>query len=471
MLFTATSNRSNRGIFIHQDTGSPHDTLVAHISGLGQIARLDFERCALAGEVIYAIEGDTSPVSQQDEEARIGTLAYALHKLGNEVDAAEFTRCLNAICEDGDALSRQIVARHYYSEIAARGAAEVLKEMALLAMQLASLNLAAEVVETELGDAMGNYFDSDVAATRQDESHPESIQKFFAQEVEAVTRMIRGRRKSACFVHDEYTEWLGDLEASGASIEALDAAFAHVDALDQYDEGGAVIVMSSHDRTIACGRVDPETSAEDLPDRARYLAAELRRAYTSGVETEVIWEEINAQIEVLFPVSGKTANGERFYSHANRELQHFTRQALEALLDECRQDFHLTAMRTSHLYRRFYKSIREASDTKTVGEAMKQAYEARQAGELPVKQLVALKTAATLQRGRLQSKRPSGTALQLLKEISAASDAKLRYLSWAFYGANLPSHPIHTLAAQEENLVWNAIKARKQEAPAFRKAA
>src|SRR5262249_42739487 len=49
-------------------TGSPHDSLMAHIAGLGPVARLDFERCAVAGEVIYAIEGDSAPVSQQAGE-------------------------------------------------------------------------------------------------------------------------------------------------------------------------------------------------------------------------------------------------------------------------------------------------------------------------------------------------------------------------------------------------------------------
>src|SRR5262245_43144249 len=176
MSFTNTLNRSNRSIFVHLETGSPHDALVAHISSLGQIARLDFERYAVAGEVIYAIEGDATPVSQQDEEARIGTLAYALNKLGNAEDAAEFTRCLNAICEDGDALSRQAVARHYYGEIAARGVADVLKEMGLLAMQLASLDSPAEIVETEIDPGVSDRFDS-----WQDESRAESIQKFFAE--------------------------------------------------------------------------------------------------------------------------------------------------------------------------------------------------------------------------------------------------------------------------------------------------
>ncbi len=187
MTSTMYTKRSNRNMFIPRDTGSPHDGLMAHLSSLGQMARLDFERCAVAGEVIYAIEGDSLPVSQQDEEARVGTLAYALKKLGNAEDAAEFIRCLNAICEEGDARYRQVAASHYYSEISARGIGDVLKEMALIAMQLASLRPVAEETETEFA---ASY------ATPEEEyfAQPQSL---FDREVEAITRLVRGRRKSA----------------------------------------------------------------------------------------------------------------------------------------------------------------------------------------------------------------------------------------------------------------------------------
>jgi hypothetical protein len=135
--------RSNRSIFLPQNYGSPFNDTAEHITGLG-LARIDFERCAVAGEVIYSVEGDSTPTSQQDEEARIATLAHALKKLGNPEDAAEFIRCLNAICEEGDARYRQVAASYYYGEIAERGEGLVLKEMALIAMSLASLNPVTE---------------------------------------------------------------------------------------------------------------------------------------------------------------------------------------------------------------------------------------------------------------------------------------------------------------------------------------
>ena len=234
------TRRSNHSIFNPQNYGSPFNDITAHISGLG-LARIDFERCAVAGEVIYTVEGDSTPTSQQEEEARIATLAYALKKLGNQEDAAEFIRCLNAICEEGDARYRQVAASYYYGEIAERGAGPVLKEMALIAMHLASLNPVTEEVET----------DPEVVYALREGSKPRSL---FDREVAAINRMIRGRRKSAGFVHDEWTEWLNDLEANGATVDELDDAFAHVEALDQYDEGGAIVRMSAHERTFACGR-------------------------------------------------------------------------------------------------------------------------------------------------------------------------------------------------------------------------
>jgi hypothetical protein len=106
-------------------------------------------------------------------------------------------------------------------------------------------------------------------------------------------------------------------------------------------------------------------------------------------------------------------------------------------------------MRCSGSYRRFYQTIREADDTKIVGQAMKEAYGAKESGELSLKHFTLLKTASVLQRERLERAPLSKEARKLIREVEAASSAKPRYLSWAFYGANLPSHSIHTLATQE----------------------
>ncbi len=465
----SANRRSNQNIFIPYNSGSPQTDLERDTSALGNIARLDFERHQIAGEVIYAIDGDSAPTSQQDEEARIATLAHALKKLGNPEDAAEFMRCLNAICQEGDARYRQMTASYYYGEIATRGTGPVLKEMALISMQLASLKPVTEEV--------GNGSEAVYPITGK--ARPRSI---FDLEVAEIERMIRGRRKSAGFAHDDWTEWLNDLEANGASLKELDDAFAHVEALDQYDEGGAMVRMSAHERAIACGRLDPEYSADDLPAEVHHLAGMLRRAYADGVEIEQIWEEINAQLEFIFPVSvnldlpkaifptNLTKGGgkrpavyrrPKVISHANRELQQFSRQVLEAILSECEQDFHLNALRKSRSYRCFYQEIRHTIDTRTVGELMKQAYEARQIGEISVKQFIALNAAAEIQRERLLSEPLSATAYKLIKEIDTASEKKLGYLAWAMYGDNQPTHLIHTLDSREQTCVWEVMMARK----------
>src|SRR5262249_23232983 len=255
-------------------------------------------------------------------------------------------------------------------------------------MHLASLNPVTEEVES----------DSEIGYALRGESRPRSI---FDMEVAEVNRMIRGRRKSAGFVHDEWTEWLNDLEANGATIDELDDAFAHVEALDQYDEGGAVVRMSAHERTFSCGRVDHEFTADDLPEQARFLAGDLLRAYASGVEIAEIWDEVSAHLDVLFPVTGRTADGGRFFSRVNLELQRLTCDALEDILEDCSGNFHLTAMRNNRSYRRFYSRIRRATDLKSIGGLMKQAYEARQTGEMSVKDFIARNMADRNERQRL----------------------------------------------------------------------
>src|SRR4030095_8845674 len=88
--YRTQGSRSNKKLFKPYDTASPHESLTSHISGLGPLGRLDFERYSVAEEVIYTIDGDWMPTSQEDEESRIATLAHAIKKLGNPDDAAEY---------------------------------------------------------------------------------------------------------------------------------------------------------------------------------------------------------------------------------------------------------------------------------------------------------------------------------------------------------------------------------------------
>jgi hypothetical protein len=61
-------------VSLPQNFGAPFNDMAEHIASLG-LARLNFERGAVAGEVIYKFEGDSTPASQQEVEARIATPA------------------------------------------------------------------------------------------------------------------------------------------------------------------------------------------------------------------------------------------------------------------------------------------------------------------------------------------------------------------------------------------------------------
>ncbi|MBO0862780.1 MAG: hypothetical protein J2P21_30645 [Chloracidobacterium sp.] len=111
-------------------------------------------------------------------------------------------------------------------------------------------------------------------------------------------------------------------------------------------------------------------------------------------------------------------------------------------------------MRSNRYYRHFYRMIHKASDTKVVGQAMKEAYTAKESGELSLKHFTLLKTASTLQRERLEWAPLSEEAWRLIREVKTATPGKLRYLAWAFYRGKQPEHPIHSLPGQMVRRIW-----------------
>jgi hypothetical protein len=318
---------------------------------------------------------------------------------------------------------------------------------------------------TEKEEEVNNYSLSDLSSNdisrERAESRRESKLSLFEQELAAITRMVSGGRHASACQPDEFECFLDQMRFEGYEGNDLAARVESFENAMQYDESGAILMMSSHERTLACGHLDWELTAEELPSEAQYLATELRRDYVSGKSIEEMWEEIYAQIEVLFPISGKTATGGRFYSYAHRELQVFCRNVLEAIMTECQSDFHLTALRTNKVYRGFHKAVRSARDTKALSETMKSAYQARQSGTLSLKHFIGLNTASKLQRERLERARLSKNAHLLLKEVKRANNAKLRYLAWAMYGTNQPDHPVHKLPEQEKSIVWQELKSRR----------
>jgi len=76
-------------------------------------------------------------------------------------------------------------------------------------------------------------------------------------------------------------------------------------------------------------------------------------------------------------------------------------------------------MRSSPSYRRFYRMIREADDTKIVGQAMMEAYAAKESGELSLKHFTLLKTASVPQREQLERAPLSKEARRLRGECAS----------------------------------------------------
>ncbi len=649
-MFATGSPGTNQSIFAHHDYGSPNDGVLTHISSLCRLHRLDYEEFGRAGEIIYRVVGDSSPTSQEEENARIGTIQFAAKKLPHPEDAKAFILALNDICEGADEKYRRNAASHFYSEITKRGLPAVLKEMGILGMQLKEKQVSYYTLEEldedpfasvdELGrnskpfaeEREPSFFELMEAYSQSERWQPElvyNLERAWARQCTA------GRRKGTSFIYDEITDWLNDLEKGGASVEELDQAFENMERMQQYHEGGAIYAMSSHELVLACGRMDPELSADDLPECLRCTTdlieeditneiriqeeirlkevrspesekcetdlsdeeiakkIRLRHAghinipnmlhltYVNGESLEGAWATIEEYLNMLFPVGTVVAldqpawsmpnlttgradripfyrerdrnfhlaclqsnetyadlyrairlaintgdeknplpgtlnsimreaaaakekgalstqqfdyltkvtqcrqdlmrgvmtrlhtdrllvlQAPRRFSHANREIQRIVTEVLECVLDQLTQDHHKTAMRVSRLksrgkqksYARFYNIIRRAADHQVISDTMKEAFKAKEEGFLSMKEFTGLTTASKLQRERLSSVRPSPVGYELIREIITASDRKRKYLRWAMYGDNNPSHPIHKLQQQEVSLLWDVMKA------------
>jgi len=427
-------SRSNFHIFTVPGTGSPVFDNLNHISGLGHV-RIDFERFKVTENAIFSIEGDWAPTSQQDEEARIGSLAHALDQLGSKEDAAVFVRCLNKICEEGDARSRQVTASYYYQLAKDIGVGQALKNMGLIAMGLSSLQATTEEVESEceifyvppkesrprpLFELSSQNFPSDAAdiLAQRFEGTPANVQNhiigkmLFDQEVNSIKRMIRGRRRAAGFAHDDWAEWLSDLDTGGATLEELDDAYRFLEAQQQYDEGGAVIHMSEHERPVTRGRLDHEYTAEDLPLEARHLAGYLLRAYVTGVDIEETWGEIDKEIYRLFPIhqgidgpeGPRRTNLTRGYPDcrlSREEIRAMDPNVVEVEGGELKGDSHLASLRNNAAYRRFFMGIRCATETGRIAEVMNKACLAHKSGEISPEELRRLQKEKDIQNRRL----------------------------------------------------------------------
>jgi hypothetical protein len=244
------------------------------------------------------------------QEVKIAAPEYAARKFGNSEDAAEFVRCLHLIAGRApSALYLQQLASHYYAEAKRRPANDVLKEMGLLALEMAAVTATNEQLEFGGDEAEGDlstvvgwndpsFFDEEDARLSISERRTrwmeraaqvlgegEAVERgsIFSSELQAQTRLVY-RKTAGVFDHDEYTEYLSRVSAATEDDYAFGAyldSFERV--LEQYDEGFAVSLhMTDTDRKIACGELEDDVDEESLPECARHLGDELRRLYTGG---------------------------------------------------------------------------------------------------------------------------------------------------------------------------------------------
>lgn len=244
--------------------------------------------------------------TNHSQEVKIAAPEYAARRLGNAEDAAEFVRCLRLIAgADASALYTQQLASHYYAEAKRRPANEVLKEMALLGLELSAVTATNEQLEFADEEAAlmfdDDAGDAELFAHEAEQLSPsecrtrwfeyaarvlgeaEAREHVFADEPRAQTRSIY-RKQAGGFAHDEFAEHMGDLSAATADDDEFGVLLDSFErAYEQYDEGAVVSLhMTDGERKIACGDLDEDTDADSLPECVRHLADELRDLYTSG---------------------------------------------------------------------------------------------------------------------------------------------------------------------------------------------
>lgn len=264
----------------------------------GNASRIDVEETFIIGDgVIVRIEPDLASLDEKEAEAKIASVVYAEKVLGNNADAVEFIRCVKLLAgEDARGLDLQIIASHYYGQAKIRPVGEVLKEMALLAMELTSVTASEESRllesnETEITILEEPMTVSDrraLSMRRAAEALGEvelTAADLFHLEVRA--RSVYGQAgHTQGFYYDDdshFQAYMRDLSETtdDDALEAIQESYDRVS--EQYDEGNVVSLhMSDGEKVVVLGTLDDDVTEDYLPQEARRLAGDLRRAFIGG---------------------------------------------------------------------------------------------------------------------------------------------------------------------------------------------
>jgi hypothetical protein len=309
---------SNSPLFAYriESSGSPMNDWARHIS-VNDLFRRELEENSVLGGsvVIRAIEGDEQPAL---EKVKILSLSYATRVFGNSDDAKEFVRCVRSIADPQAAqFELEQIASHYYRECRKeRPVPEVLKEMALLGMEMTrvttSINdLEIEVIETEIGEVKLTPTDVKRVAEAQKNLPPlaQATPNYDAEMQAVKKKLLRGSLSKAN--QDEFAAFY--LADDGKSLEELDDDFRRFEAHEQYDEDGLLgLRMSGSQHTEVVLELDAEITADYLPEDVQPLAKLLQLVF------------------VGFEIGGRAAQSARHFVACRKIENHDDCRAREA---------------------------------------------------------------------------------------------------------------------------------------------
>lgn len=275
---------SNSPLFAYriESSGSPMNDWARHLSANQSFRRELEENSVLGGNVVVRVaEGDETPAL---ERVKILSLAYATRVFGNADDAKEFVRCVKSIADPQAAqFELEQIASHYYRECRQRQPAEVLKEMALLGMEMTRVtalvnDLEIEATETEIAES--KLTPSDEKRVREAQKNlpplPCPTPNYDAELQFIQKKLWRGSITKAN--QDEFAAFY--LTDEGKSLEELDDDFRRYDAHEQYDEDGLLgLRMSAGAHAEVVLELDGEITAEYLPQDVQPLAKMLQLVF------------------------------------------------------------------------------------------------------------------------------------------------------------------------------------------------
>lgn len=509
--------------FRPEDSGSPQQDWCKHLQS-NALYRRELEEFAVLGDVVLRISDgiEAAPIDSV-RVLSLEYAVKVLKDETDAKEFVRAARAIAA--PDAGAFELEQIASFYYGEIRRRGSvSEVLKEMGLLGLEMQRVVATNETREIEFTETIAEPQKLTVAEQRKIDELQKNLPPLdltrtpnFDDEIRAIKRRI-GQGKISKQTRDDFAEFY--LDDDGAkSLDELDAGFLAFEKLEQYDENGVVgFSMSSGQHSVVAYDFEAEVDASYLPLDARGLAREMSQIFVGygigGAAAQrarafifsscVARDEMNALKKgFAYPVTDVPA-AEKFsrlpfsenefsewlaarlvelyprrvqrsarritHNRAGQPVEFFTSLEVnpdyeemqyvaavcQILWNQMRGDFHLRSLRRE-AYQQLHTEIRQCKDTAEVARLKKRAYdEFKEQNKLTLKEFTALNTAAKSQEIRLADKL-SATTRKTLGEINAATANRLRYLKFFLYN----DASVQTLARQEKQRLWDAIRARE----------